>query len=119
MQYFLDTSALVKRYVNEIGTAWVQTLHDPPGRTDVLAHANGGGRMYRRHLSPGPARAYIARRRTKYPHLISGRLPFRLSDCRCHATTHRSCNRLDRQPTRWNSFPRGHDVMDQQEGALA
>jgi predicted nucleic acid-binding protein len=29
MQYFLDTSALVKRYINEIGTAWVQTLHDP------------------------------------------------------------------------------------------
>ncbi len=27
--YFLDTSALVKRYVNEMGTAWVHLLHDP------------------------------------------------------------------------------------------
>jgi uncharacterized protein len=27
--YFLDTSALVKRYVSETGTAWVQALTDP------------------------------------------------------------------------------------------
>ncbi|MFE1743873.1 type II toxin-antitoxin system VapC family toxin [Coleofasciculus sp. H7-2] len=27
--YFLDTSALVKRYVAEIGSAWVQALADP------------------------------------------------------------------------------------------
>jgi predicted nucleic acid-binding protein len=27
--YFLDTSALVKRYVTEIGSVWVQTLTDP------------------------------------------------------------------------------------------
>jgi predicted nucleic acid-binding protein len=27
--YFLDTSALVKRYIAEEGTAWVQTLHKP------------------------------------------------------------------------------------------
>ena len=27
--YFLDTSVLVKRYVNETGTAWVHLLHDP------------------------------------------------------------------------------------------
>jgi hypothetical protein len=27
--YFLDTSAVVKRYVLEIGTAWIQALTDP------------------------------------------------------------------------------------------
>lgn len=27
--YFLDTSAVVKRYVQEAGTAWVQALTDP------------------------------------------------------------------------------------------
>jgi predicted nucleic acid-binding protein len=28
--YFLDTSTVVKRYVQEIGTAWVQALSAPP-----------------------------------------------------------------------------------------
>jgi len=27
--YFLDTSAVIKRYVKEIGTAWVQALTLP------------------------------------------------------------------------------------------
>jgi predicted nucleic acid-binding protein len=27
--YFLDTSAVVKRYVSEVGSAWVQALTDP------------------------------------------------------------------------------------------
>lgn len=27
--YFLDTSTVVKRYVHETGTAWVQALTDP------------------------------------------------------------------------------------------
>jgi uncharacterized protein len=27
--YFLDTSALVKRHVNEVGTAWVRSLTRP------------------------------------------------------------------------------------------
>lgn len=27
--YFLDTSAVVKRYIAETGTAWIQTLTDP------------------------------------------------------------------------------------------
>jgi uncharacterized protein len=27
--YFLDTSAVVKRYVQETGTAWIKTLADP------------------------------------------------------------------------------------------
>jgi predicted nucleic acid-binding protein len=27
--YFCDTSALVKRYVNEMGTAWINALFDP------------------------------------------------------------------------------------------
>ena len=28
-QYYLDTSALVKRYIEEMGTRWVQAIHDP------------------------------------------------------------------------------------------
>jgi predicted nucleic acid-binding protein len=36
--YFLDTSAVVKRYVQEIGTAWVQALTDPvAGHVHFLA----------------------------------------------------------------------------------
>lgn len=27
--YFLDSSAVVKRYVNEIGSAWIRTISDP------------------------------------------------------------------------------------------
>jgi hypothetical protein len=29
VNYFLDTSALAKRYVNEVGTEWVRSLIDP------------------------------------------------------------------------------------------
>jgi uncharacterized protein len=36
--YYLDASALVKRYVNEIGSAWVRQLTEPrPGDTVLLA----------------------------------------------------------------------------------
>lgn len=37
--YFLDSSALLKRYVSEIGTAWVQSLFDPGfhNRIDIAA----------------------------------------------------------------------------------
>ncbi|AGA28707.1 type II toxin-antitoxin system VapC family toxin [Singulisphaera acidiphila] len=36
--YFLDTSALVKRYVDEVGTGWVQALtHPGAGHTHFLA----------------------------------------------------------------------------------
>ena len=38
--YFLDTSALVKRYVAEIGSAWVTALCDPAvGHTIVISQA--------------------------------------------------------------------------------
>lgn len=33
--YFFDTSALVKRYVKESGTAWVQALTDPQSGDDI------------------------------------------------------------------------------------
>jgi predicted nucleic acid-binding protein len=37
-QYFLDSSAPVKRYVSETGTQWVQSLHDPrAGHTRWIA----------------------------------------------------------------------------------
>jgi uncharacterized protein len=38
--YFFDTSALVKRYVAEAGTAWVTALCDPAaGHTIVISQA--------------------------------------------------------------------------------
>ena len=37
--YYLDSSALVKRYVNETGSGWVQTICDPnTGHVLALAH---------------------------------------------------------------------------------
>lgn len=37
--YYADSSALVKRYVNETGSPWVQTLCNPPtGHVLALAH---------------------------------------------------------------------------------
>ncbi|MEH2037957.1 MAG: type II toxin-antitoxin system VapC family toxin [Nostoc sp.] len=37
--YYLDSSALVKRYVSEIGSAWVLSLFDPRLKNDVLIAA--------------------------------------------------------------------------------
>jgi len=34
--YFLDTSALVKRYVAELGTAWIRQLTDPTEKNEVF-----------------------------------------------------------------------------------
>ena len=34
--YYLDTSALVKRYVAETGTGWVQTITDPVNGHDIF-----------------------------------------------------------------------------------
>jgi predicted nucleic acid-binding protein len=34
---YFDSSALVKRYLTELGTAWVQTWCDDPGRTIAVA----------------------------------------------------------------------------------
>ncbi|MGC9336182.1 MAG: type II toxin-antitoxin system VapC family toxin [Anaerolineae bacterium] len=34
--YFVDSSALVKRYVAEVGTAWVQSLADPDARNHLI-----------------------------------------------------------------------------------
>lgn len=39
--YYLDSSALVKRYVNETGSSWVQALCDPAA-SHVLALAHIG-----------------------------------------------------------------------------
>jgi predicted nucleic acid-binding protein len=40
--YFLDTSAVVKRYVSESGTAWVQALTDPTaGNVHCIARITG------------------------------------------------------------------------------
>ena len=34
--YFLDSSALIKRYVPEIGTAWIQGIADPQNGHSLL-----------------------------------------------------------------------------------
>lgn len=39
--YFLDSSALVKRYVSEPGTAWTQSLFDPAFRNRIYIAAIG------------------------------------------------------------------------------
>ena len=40
--YYLDTSALVKRYVREVGTAWVTALTDPrSGNTIATGRLTG------------------------------------------------------------------------------
>jgi uncharacterized protein len=40
--YFVDSSALVKRYINEIGSTWVLSLFDPVLNNDVLIAAITG-----------------------------------------------------------------------------
>ena len=34
--YFIDTSALAKRYITEIGSPWVQTLTDPQAENNII-----------------------------------------------------------------------------------
>ena len=34
--YFLDSSALVKRYVTETGSDWIRALTDPPARNPLI-----------------------------------------------------------------------------------
>lgn len=40
--YFVDSSALVKRYIGESGSAWVLSLFDPALNNDVLIAAITG-----------------------------------------------------------------------------
>jgi hypothetical protein len=40
--YFVDSSALVKRYISEIGSTWVLSLFDPALNNDVLIAAITG-----------------------------------------------------------------------------
>jgi len=35
--YFLDSSALVKRYISETGSAWVLGLFDPALNNDIMS----------------------------------------------------------------------------------
>ncbi len=43
--YFFDTSALVKRYATETGTAWVTALLDPAARNHVFVARITGAEM--------------------------------------------------------------------------
>jgi predicted nucleic acid-binding protein len=66
--YFLDSSALVKRYVTETGTAWVTGLLDPAARhrlyvariTGVEVVAALTRKERGRHLSPTDATAAVS-----------------------------------------------------------
>jgi len=40
--YFVDSSALVKRYISEIGSTWVLSLFDPALDNDILIAAITG-----------------------------------------------------------------------------
>ena len=40
--YYVDSSALVKRYISETGSAWVLSLFDPGLNNDVLIAAITG-----------------------------------------------------------------------------
>lgn len=55
--YFLDASALVKRYINEIGSEWVRQLTEPhPGDTVLLAEitlAEVSAAIAAKHRMPG------------------------------------------------------------------
>ncbi len=51
--YFLDSSAVVKRYVQEIGTAWLETLADP----------NLGNHLFVARITEVEVTAALARRR--------------------------------------------------------
>ena len=56
--YFLDSSALVKRYVQENGTAWVRRL---TRRNRSTAHLHRPHHRRRSHLPPSPAAAKAGR----------------------------------------------------------
>jgi predicted nucleic acid-binding protein len=65
--YFLDTSALVKRHVNEVGTAWVRSLTRPKTAhtfyiariTAVEVYAAITRRQHGRYLSTAQAAAIL------------------------------------------------------------
>ena len=55
--FYLDTSALVKRYFPEIGSAWIQSLTDPSaGHTLVvstLTRVETAAALAAKHRAPG------------------------------------------------------------------
>ena len=72
--YFLDTSAVVKRYVQETGTAWIRALTDPAEGhflywariTDVELTAALARRRRQANLSPVQAAAALRQFRTDF-----------------------------------------------------
>lgn len=35
-KYFCDTSAIIKRYVNDVGSAWIDQIADPAAGHDII-----------------------------------------------------------------------------------
>ena len=72
--YFFDTSAVVKRYVSEVGTAWVKGIFDPnAGSVIYMARITGAEvlsaltrRQRRGDISPSDASAAIALFRSEF-----------------------------------------------------
>ena len=65
--FFLDTSALVKRHVNEVGSTWIRSLTRPKAAhtlyiariTAVEVYSSITRRQRGRHLSPAQAGAML------------------------------------------------------------
>ena len=54
--YFLDSSALVKRYITETGTLWVRRLCEPAAghelQAEVVAYLSGQQEVRKTHPTP-------------------------------------------------------------------
>jgi predicted nucleic acid-binding protein len=74
--YFFDTSALVKRYVNEAGSTWVRAITDPAALNDIhVARITGAealaavtARQRRGDILPPDAARFIADFRHDFTH---------------------------------------------------
>ncbi len=56
--YYVDSSALVKRYIRETGSAWVLSLFDPSLNNDVLIAAITGVEIIAAIIRYGAGKKY-------------------------------------------------------------
>ena len=60
--YFLDSSAIVKRYLTEVGSGWVRSITDPISRNDIyLARITGVAVSALVRQSPSPPLSLLTR----------------------------------------------------------
>jgi uncharacterized protein len=60
--YFLDSSALVKRYINEVGSAWILSLLNPASNPEFFVAAVASMLGYRSIVAIGRLMRAISRR---------------------------------------------------------